>query len=264
MEGTLIKGIAGFYYVWTEEAIYECKARGKFRNKGLTPMVGDKVIVSLDPSSSASNPSMKAGTVDEILPRHNELERPPISNVDICVIVTAAKDPVPLTYIIDRMSVAALLKECEIVICINKADLDEGKAEELKSIYETLFPVVIASTKLGQGMEDLKRLLLGKQSALCGPSGVGKSSLTNKLLGEGFNAITGEISEKTLRGKNTTRHSSDNSKMRLKDTSRSPTAHLNSTIYGGASYHRGRICRMNARSRGSSSSLATGRVFCGV
>ncbi len=203
MTGKLIKGIAGFYYVYSEGQIYECKARGRFRIKGMTPLVGDMVRLSPDPASTASDPSMLAGTVDEILPRLNEYDRPPIANVELCVIVAAAKDPEPLTYVIDRMAVSAELKDSEIIICVNKEDL--ASAEDIAGIYEGIYPVFCVSAKTGEGIDGLKDALKGKQAALAGPSGVGKSSLTNALLGTG--AEVGEISKKTLRGKNTTRHS---------------------------------------------------------
>jgi ribosome biogenesis GTPase len=203
MTGKLIKGIAGFYYVYAEGRIYECKARGKFRIKGQTPMVGDMVEVSEDTLSTASDPSMLAGTVDSILPRLNEYDRPPIANVEVCIIVAAAKDPEPLTYVIDRMAVSAELKNSEIVICINKEDL--ASPEDVAAIYEGIYPVFCVSAKTGEGLSELKEAIKRKQAALAGPSGVGKSSLTNALLGK--NAEVGEISKKTLRGKNTTRHS---------------------------------------------------------
>ncbi len=203
MTGRLIKGIAGFYYVYSDGKIYECKARGKFRIKGQTPLVGDLVELSLDTASSASSPEMLAGRVDKILPRLNEYDRPPIANVEVCIIVAAAKDPEPLSYIIDRMAVAAEMKNSDIVICINKEDLAD--AQRIAGIYSGIYPVYCVSAKTGEGIDLLKNAINGKQAALAGPSGVGKSSLTNALLGE--NAEVGEISKKTLRGKNTTRHS---------------------------------------------------------
>ena len=203
MTGRLIKGIAGFYYVYSDGKIYECKARGKFRIKGQTPLVGDLVELSLDTASSASSPEMLAGRVDRILPRLNEYDRPPIANVEVCIIVAAAKDPEPLSYIIDRMAVAAEMKNSDIVICINKEDLAD--AQRIADIYSGIYPVYCVSAKTGEGIDLLKDAIKGKQAALAGPSGVGKSSLTNALLGE--NAEVGEISKKTLRGKNTTRHS---------------------------------------------------------
>lgn len=205
MQGTIIKGIAGFYYVWADGRIYECKARGKFRKKGLTPMVGDRVELSEDKASTASDPSMLAGTVDHILERVNEFDRPPVANVEVCIIVSAAKNPQPLTYVIDRMAVAAELKNSEIIICINKEDLSPETAKELSDIYSGIYPVFCVSAKDGSGIDALKTEISGKQVALAGPSGVGKSSLTNVLIGA--SAEVGEISNKTLRGKNTTRHS---------------------------------------------------------
>lgn len=203
MTGKLIKGIAGFYYVFCGGRIYECKARGRFRKKGLTPMVGDMVELSADNASAASDPSMLAGTIDAILPRLNVYERPPVSNVEVCVIVAAAKDPEPLTYVIDRMAVSAELKESDIIICINKNDL--ASSDEIAAIYESIYPVFTVSAKTGIGIEAFKTALKGRQAALAGPSGVGKSSLLNALLDGG--AEVGDISKKTLRGKNTTRHS---------------------------------------------------------
>ena len=181
MTGKLIKGIAGFYYVYSGGQIYECKARGKFRIKGQTPMVGDIVELSPDDASTASDPSMLAGTVDAILPRMNEYDRPPVANVEVCVIVAAAKDPEPLTYVIDRMAVAAETKNSDIVICINKEDI--ASAKDIAEIYEGIYPVFCVSAKTGEGIEGLKAALAGRQAALAGPSGVGKSSLTNALLG---------------------------------------------------------------------------------
>lgn len=203
MQGVIVKGIAGFYYVWAEDDIYECKARGRFRRNGSVPLVGDRVELSRDRASEASDPSMIAGVVDSLLPRKNEFDRPPIANVDTVVIVSAAKDPQPLTYIIDRMAVSAELKDSEIIICINKCDL--ASCEELKKAYEGVYPFIAVSAYTGENIEKLKTMLKGKQAALAGPSGVGKSSLTNALMG--INAEVGEISEKTLRGKNTTKHS---------------------------------------------------------
>ena len=203
MTGKLIKGIAGFYYVYSDGQLYECKARGKFRIKGQTPLVGDIVELSQDPLSTASDPSMLAGTVDAILPRLNEYERPPIANVQLCVIVAAAKDPEPLTYVIDRMAVSAELKNSDIALCVNKEDI--GPAGEIAEIYKGIYPVFCVSAKTGEGIEELRTFISGKQAALAGPSGVGKSSLTNALIGESVEV--GEISRKTLRGKNTTRHS---------------------------------------------------------
>ena len=203
MTGRLIKGIAGFYYVYSDGTIYECKARGKFRINGQTPLVGDLVELSLDTASSASSTEMLAGRVERILPRLNEYDRPPIANVEVCIIVAAAKDPEPLSYIIDRMAVAAEMKNSDIVICINKKDLAD--AQRIADIYSGIYPVYCVSAKTGEGIDLLKDTIKGKQAALAGPSGVGKSSLTNALLGE--NAEVGEISKKTLRGKNTTRHS---------------------------------------------------------
>jgi len=203
MQGTIVKGIAGFYYVLAQDKIYECKARGKFRNSKITPLVGDHVEVFEDTNSVASDKAYIAGTIEKILPRLNEFDRPPIANVDLVVIVSATKDPMPLTYIIDRMAVSCEEKNTNIAICINKSDL--ANVNEITDAYKDVYPVFVVSAKNGDGIEDLKAFLKGKQVALSGPSGVGKSSLTNALIN--VNAQVGSISEKTLRGKNTTRHS---------------------------------------------------------
>jgi len=203
MTGTICKGIAGFYYVWSNGQMFECKARGKFRNSKITPLVGDHVEVFEDTKSIASNENYIAGTIDRILPRINEFDRPPIANVDLVVIVAAAKDPMPLTYIIDRMAVSCEEKNTNIAICINKKDL--ANVQDIIDAYDDIYPVFEVSAKTGEGIDDLKSFLLNKQVALSGPSGVGKSSLTNALLN--VNTEVGSISEKTLRGKNTTRHS---------------------------------------------------------
>jgi len=203
MVGTIFKGIAGFYYVFTDGHMYECKARGKFRNSKITPLVGDHVEVDEDTNSKASDEKYIAGTIDRILPRVNEFDRPPISNVDLVLIVSAAKDPEPLTYIIDRMAVACEMKNTNIAVCINKSDI--ANADEISKIYDGIYPVFVVSAKESISINELKAFLTGNQVALAGPSGVGKSSLTNALVN--VNAEVGSISEKTLRGKNTTRHS---------------------------------------------------------
>ncbi len=194
MRGVIVKALSGFYYVESEDgSVTECRARGLFRLDGTTPLVGDKVEFS-------------DNTVTQVLPRLNAFDRPPCANVETLVICCAAADPDPSFEVIDKLSVAAEAAGARVVICVNKSDLltDElrGKFEK---IYGNVYPLVFTSALDGQGTERLSEELRGSQAALCGPSGCGKSSLTN-LLTRSEASQTGSISEKTGRGKNTTRH----------------------------------------------------------
>ncbi|MBR3296530.1 MAG: ribosome small subunit-dependent GTPase A, partial [Firmicutes bacterium] len=146
-------------------------------------------------------------SLDRILPRKNTFERPPVANVDLLAFVIAAKHPEPNLAVLDRLTSEAEGSGAEIIICINKTDLaSDGQLEELRSIYEDVYPVHFLSAKTGQGLDELKQVFSGKRCALAGPSGVGKSTIANALLGTEA-AKTGDISEKLRRGKNTTRHS---------------------------------------------------------
>ncbi len=202
MEGTIVKGIGGFYYVKTDEgSVHECRARGIFRKDGVTPCVGDRVKMTLREEDGEEK-----GVVDEILPRRNAFIRPPVTNVDCFVIVTAAAKPEPNLLVLDQFLVMAEEQRTEVVLCLNKTDLaKKDKLAELKEIYEKLYPVYLVSGRSGDGVEELKTALYGRQAALAGPSGVGKSTLLNRILG-GTRMETGEISRKTSRGKHTTRH----------------------------------------------------------
>ncbi|MCQ2552833.1 MAG: ribosome small subunit-dependent GTPase A [Clostridia bacterium] len=198
MQGTIVKGIAGFYYVWADNNIYECKAKGVFRKKGLTPLAGDKVELEINADGS--------GTVAKILERRNFFDRPPVANVECFVLVAAAKDPLPSFLMLDRFCVMAEKANAELIICLNKGDLAEEKMiEDFKKAYDGIYKLFVISAKEGKGIEELKAAIMGKQVALAGPSGVGKSTLTNLLIGEG-SSVTGEISDRLARGKNTTRH----------------------------------------------------------
>ncbi|NCB41482.1 MAG: ribosome small subunit-dependent GTPase A [Clostridia bacterium] len=198
MIGVIVKGIGGFYYVLAEDQIYECKARGIFRKNHETPMVGDRVEinVSLD----------EQNTVDAILPRTNVFERPPVANVETMVLVVAAKDPEPNMFLVDRFTVAARAADADVILCVNKMDLaSDAVLREFSEIYASVYPLFFVSGKTGTGLSQLKNALQGCQAAFAGPSGVGKSTLLNILLGAERN-ITGTLSEKTSRGKHTTRH----------------------------------------------------------
>ena len=195
-EGVIIKALSGFYYVQTEEGVLECKARGRFRLDGTSPLVGDRVQCSLDGNGK--------GRIDKVSERRNFFIRPAVANVDALVFVAANVNPVTDPFLIDRVSVIAEDAGCELIVCINKTDLDP--AEELHAIFtQAGFTVVCTSAETGAGVEALRDVLRGKICAFTGNSGVGKSSLLNKLL-PGIDLKTAEVSEKLGRGKHTTRH----------------------------------------------------------
>ncbi len=198
MKGIIVKGIAGFYYVSCGDETIECKARGIFKNRGITPAVGDEADISL------TEPGR--GVIEEILPRKNVFIRPPIANIDTFIVVMAASHPKPNFPVIDRFLVMADAKDADIVICVNKTDIARpDDIETIREIYDGLYPVVMASAETGDGIETLKSMLSGRKAAFAGPSGVGKSSLLNAMLPQA-NAEMGEISHKTKRGRHTTRH----------------------------------------------------------
>lgn len=200
LEGTILKGYSGFYYVKHANGLYECSLRGKNRLKKIRFLPGDKV--SFEPLSE------NTGVINGILARKNELIRPPIANVDQVIIVSSLANPDPDLWLLDRLTVLALWNKIDPVICFNKADLvDQEKIHFYQMIYQKAnFPVVLmTSTKLKKGIDFFKDLLANKTSVLAGPSGVGKSSLLN-MIQPGLKLQTGEVSEKLKRGKHTTRH----------------------------------------------------------
>ncbi len=200
LDGIIVKGIGGFYYIKTELGIVEAKARGKFRSKSLTPIVGDKVKVSIVDEAELK------GSLDEILPRKNSFIRPPVANLDQIIITFAAKDPEPNLRLVDKLSVTALAADVSCAVCINKTDIAPKEAQELAEIYrQTGFAVILSSSETGEGKEELKELLKGKVTAFAGNSGVGKSSILNSLIGD-EQMETGTISDKIKRGRHTTRH----------------------------------------------------------
>lgn len=195
-EGVIIKSLSGFYTVSVGDDLITCKARGKFRHDGTSPLVGDRVEVSADAQGK--------GRVDRILPRRNRFIRPAVANVDQIVMFASAVNPVTDPFLIDRVSAIAALNDCDTVVCVNKTDLDP--ADRLYEIYhEAGFPVVRCSAETGDGVEDLRSIIRGKTSAFTGNSGVGKSSILNRLVPE-LCLPTGEVSEKLGRGRHTTRH----------------------------------------------------------
>lgn len=201
LDGVIIKGIGGFYYIDTKEGVYECRARGIFRKEGIRPTVGDHVQISILDEANHK------GSLDVIQERRNELIRPRVANVDQAVIVFAAKSPNINLDLLDRFLLLAEEQELEIVIVINKTDRDKKKGyEEIAMRYRAAgYPVLCTSAEKGEGLEELRTALEGKISVFAGPSGVGKSSLINAAFG-GLGLQTGEISEKIQRGRHTTRH----------------------------------------------------------
>lgn len=198
MDGVILKALSGFYYVLTGEAgePIACRARGKLRHQRMTPLVGDRVrITSLGDGS---------GMVDEIYPRTNEFYRPAVANIDQLIVVASGAIPVTDPFLIDRVASIAESRACQPVICINKCDLEP--ADSLYEIYHSAgFPTLRVSAETGEGVSELRELLIGKVSAFTGNSGVGKSSLLNALQ-PGIKLQVGEVSEKLGRGRHTTRH----------------------------------------------------------
>ena len=196
VSGIIIKALSGFYYVKTENGILECKARGRFRLDGTSPLVGDRVQCSLDANGK--------GRIDKVEERKNWFVRPAVANIDTLVFIAANTNPVTDPFLIDRVSVIAAEAGCELVICINKVDIDSG--DRLYYIFTKVgFPVIRTSAATGEGVGELLEVLRGKVCAFTGNSGVGKSSILNVLL-PGIHIETGEVSEKLGRGRHTTRH----------------------------------------------------------
>lgn len=195
--GIIVKGIGGFYYVKTADGTIECKARGKFRKERVLPCVGDHVTLLYQDDK---------GSIDEILPRTNQLVRPPVANVDRLVMVMAVTAPAPDFTMIDKLLVTAESKEIEVAICINKTDLDDGeKTTQFRRLYENAgYQVFEVSAKNREGIDQVCDFLKDKITAFAGNSGVGKSSILKLICRRELE--TGSISQKTERGRHTTRH----------------------------------------------------------
>lgn len=194
-QGIIVKGIGGFYYVEAAEKIYECKARGVFRKKSNTPLVGDSVTITIVENGY--------NVIDEIHERKNSLIRPPIANIDTLVIVCSTVSPLPNFTVIDKMVSYAVYNDIEPVIVISKSDIKDG-TNLLETYSKCGIRTILYSSVTGEGVDDVRALLGGKITAFTGNSGVGKSTLLNKLFPD-FNLETGEISEKLGRGRHTTR-----------------------------------------------------------
>ena len=203
MQGKIVKGISGFYYVHVAgTGIYECKAKGIFRNQKKKPLVGDNVrIAVLDEQE-------RTGNVEELLPRENELIRPAVANIDQALVIFAAAKPAPNLNLLDRFLCMMEYQQVPALICFNKCDLISAEElEALSAIYAPAgYELLFTSAKTGQNIDRLKELLGGRTTAVAGPSGVGKSSLVN-LTQDKVSMETGTISNKIERGKHTTRHS---------------------------------------------------------
>lgn len=197
IKGKIIKGIGGFYYVEAAEAVYECKARGNFRNKSITPLVGDDVEISLGVKGD--------NRIETILPRRNSLIRPPLANLDTLFIVSSLRDPDINLFNIDKMTVIAEHNSIEPVIVLTKTDLGGGSSEYADIYKKAGFTVIECNNLSGEGSQLVRELLRGKTSAFSGNTGVGKSSLLNAI-DPSLELKTGETSKKLGRGRHTTRH----------------------------------------------------------
>lgn len=203
MQGKIVKGISGFYYVHVAgTGIYECKAKGSFRNQKIKPLVGDNVEIAV------LDEEKKLGNVETILPRKNALIRPAVANIDMALVIFAAAKPDPNFNLLDRFLCMMEYQKVPVTICFNKCDLvSEEEQAMLRAIYEPAgYPILFTSAKQDFHVDELKGLLAGKTTSVAGPSGVGKSSLVNRLQ-SGVQMETGSISNKIDRGKHTTRHS---------------------------------------------------------
>lgn len=203
MQGKIMKGIAGFYYVYGQDGeVYECKAKGIFRKDNQKPLVGDDVEITILDSQE------KEGSIVKLLPRKNSLIRPAVANVDQAFVIFAAENPKPNFMLLDRFLIMMEREGIPAVICFNKKDLaSQGTLEYLYETYKSCgYQVILSSASTEEGLEEIREVLRGKTTVVAGPSGVGKSSLTNLMQGE-VKMETGEISRKLKRGRHTTRHS---------------------------------------------------------
>lgn len=200
-KGIITRGIGGFYYVAVDESIYECKARGIFRKKELTPLPGDRVEITI------TDEEKKLGTIDCILSRSNALIRPAVANINQLIAVVATSTPIPDPELLEKMIINAERQGITSVICVNKIDLGRELLESITRIYAPAgYKVIGTSSVTGEGTDELKDTLKEKVSVFSGQSGVGKSTLLNRIIGSEI-METGCVSQRINRGKQTTRHS---------------------------------------------------------
>lgn len=201
MDGRIIKGIGGLYFIDTEQGVYNCKPRGIFRKNKIVPVIGDFVTIDIVSESE------KEGVIDHIHERKNELLRPKVSNIEQSILVSSTVSPIISMDFLDRLIILSEEQNLEIIICINKADIsNREKYESIRKDYQKIgYKVLFTSTASGEGIQDLKDILKNKVSVFSGPSGVGKSSLVNCIV-PSSNMETGDLSRKNNRGKHTTRH----------------------------------------------------------
>ena len=196
MTGRIYNALSGFYYVDTPDGSLTCRARGKFRRSGVSPLVGDRVEYTVLGGGE--------GVIESILPRRNAFDRPAVVNIDQLVIIASEAVPRTEPYLIDRMTAIAALKDCAVLVCVNKCDLASG--EELEAYYARAgYPVCRVSAATGEGLDTLNSAISGKLNAFTGNSGVGKSSILNAL-DPSFHLKVGEVSQALGRGRHTTRH----------------------------------------------------------
>lgn len=198
MQGVIVKGIGGLYYVDVEEKVIECKARGKFRHKGETPMIGDEVIIEKENDK---------GVITEILKRRNQLIRPAVANLTQAFVVVTSKNPDLNLSLLYKFLVLCEYNHVVPIICFNKMDIESEYSKKIGNMLnEAGYEIMYVQGKQGVGIEQLKEKIKGNITVFCGPSGVGKSTILNKVLGRDA-MKTGDISDKLKRGKHTTRHS---------------------------------------------------------
>ncbi|MDR3364789.1 MAG: ribosome small subunit-dependent GTPase A [Clostridiales Family XIII bacterium] len=195
--GQIVKALAGYYYVDTGEAVYQCRARGIFKKDGVTPLAGDRVRIVVQDAEE--------GVVDEILPRKNAFIRPPVANIDLFAVTVAAAAPETSLELTDRFLAMAEAAEADACVCINKDDLSPAAAKRIEGVYQDIYPAVVLSAATGEGVGELRALVAGRSVAFAGASGVGKTSLIALLADEGA-LKTGDVSARTGRGRHTTRH----------------------------------------------------------
>ena len=200
MQGVIIKGIGGLYFVKVEDKVIECKARGKFRYTGLTPVIGDKVEIMLEAD-------VNKGVIEKIFTRDTEMVRPAVANVTQAFVVFAFKKPDLNMDLLNKFLVLCEHYRLNIVLCLNKLDLvDEVNEDLVKELKSVGCDIVFLKSKEGYGLSELKTKIKDNITVFCGPSGVGKSTILNSILGREA-MKTGDISKKSQKGKHTTRHS---------------------------------------------------------